>query len=208
MLRRWLRLRADFRAQVLVITHRRWFMAMALPNVSCLDRVCGGRIGFRSLPLGHRQLWQRRNSLFRVANRGVSSPSPAARRQLADLYIQAAAVTAVHSPINMFCNDPFLLGCMGVFSSCMMFSQQFHAWSHTPKWKLPPLVVALQGAGIILGRAEHAAHHRPPYNSNYCIVSGVLNRFLDKFKFFLALEVVVFRVVGVWPRSWGEPNSD
>ncbi|KAL0302049.1 UNVERIFIED_CONTAM: hypothetical protein Sradi_6481700 [Sesamum radiatum] len=62
------------------------------------------------------------------------------QRQLADLYIQAAAVTALHSPINMFCNDPFLLGCMGVFSSCMMFSQHFHAWSHTPKGKLLPLV--------------------------------------------------------------------
>ncbi|KAK4383404.1 Vacuolar protein sorting-associated protein [Sesamum angolense] len=39
-------------------------------------------------------------------------------------------------------------------------------------------------------------------------VSGVWNRFLDNFKFFLALEVVVFRVVGVRPRSRGKPNSD
>ncbi|KAL0302048.1 UNVERIFIED_CONTAM: Fatty acid desaturase 4, chloroplastic [Sesamum radiatum] len=135
-------------------------------------------------------------------------PSAITRRQLANnLYIPSAAVTVVFTPLNVVSADPALLGFAGVFAGCIMFSQQFHAWAHTPKGKLPPLVVAIQDAGIIVGRAQHAAHHRSPYNSNYCIVSGVWNRFLDRSKFFVAAEVAVFRVVGVRPRSWSEPNS-
>ncbi|KAI3466236.1 hypothetical protein Pfo_022899 [Paulownia fortunei] len=131
------------------------------------------------------------------------------KRQLANnLYISAALVTAAVLPINILSSDPVLLGFVGVFAGCIMFSQQFHAWAHTPKGKLPPLVAALQDAGIIVAQAQHAAHHRPPYNSSYCIVSGMWNRFLDKSKFFVALEVVLVQVVGYRPRSWSEPNSD
>ncbi|PIM98773.1 Ubiquitin-conjugating enzyme [Handroanthus impetiginosus] len=130
-------------------------------------------------------------------------------RQLANnLYIPAVAVTTAVTPINLLLNDPVLLGFVGVFAGCVMFSQLFHAWAHTPKRKLPAAVVALQDARIIVGRVQHAAHHRPPYNSNYCIVSGVWNRFLDKSKFFVALEVLFAAAIGARPRSWNDPNSD
>ncbi|EYU33633.1 hypothetical protein MIMGU_mgv1a021842mg [Erythranthe guttata] len=135
-------------------------------------------------------------------------PSTITKRQLANnLHIPAAFVTAAALPVNVVSGDPVLLAFAGAFAGCVMFSQQFHAWAHAPKWKLPPVVAALQDAGVILGRAQHAAHHRPPYNSNYCIVSGVWNRVLDKTKFFTAAEVVVEWVAGYRPRSWSEPNS-
>lgn len=87
-----------------------------------------------------------------------------------------------------------------------MMSQQFHAWAHGTKSRLPPVVVALQDAGVLVSRAEHAAHHRPPYNSNYCIVSGVWNGPLDEWKVFEAMEMVVFFRFGVRPRSWSVPE--
>ncbi|WZZ23329.1 hypothetical protein YC2023_124716 [Brassica napus] len=64
-----------------------------------------------------------------------------------------------------------------------MFSQQFHAWAHGTKSKLPPLVVALQDMGVLVSRKQHGEHHRAPYNNIYCIL-------------------------GVRPRSWSEPNSE
>ncbi|GJV94467.1 fatty acid desaturase 4, chloroplastic-like protein [Tanacetum coccineum] len=85
---------------------------------------------------------------------------------------------------------------------------QFHAWAHGTKSKLPPLVVALQDSGVLVSRSEHGAHHRPPYNNNYCIVSGVWNKLLDENKVFEALEMVIFFKFGLRPRSWSEPNSD
>jgi ubiquitin-conjugating enzyme E2 variant len=89
-----------------------------------------------------------------------------------------------------------------------MFSQKFHARAHGTKSKLPPLVVALQDVGLLVSRSQHAAHHREPYNNNYCIVSGVWKDFLDKNKFFEALEMALYIQLVVRPRSWSAPSTD
>ncbi len=69
-----------------------------------------------------------------------------------------------------------------IFLVCM--SQQFHAWSHMKKSELHPAVVALQEAGLLIGRKAHGAHHRAPFEGNYCIVSGWWNELLDNSLFF------------------------
>ncbi|EOY12432.1 hypothetical protein QUC31_001820 [Theobroma cacao] len=131
------------------------------------------------------------------------------RRQFANnLYALARNVTITVLPIDILCNDPVVQGFVSICAGCIMFSQQFHAWSHGTKSKLPPLVVALQDAGVLVSRLQHSAHHKPPYNSNYCIVSGVCNEFLDKNKVFEALEMVIFFKLGVRPRSWSEPGAE
>ncbi|KAJ8437701.1 hypothetical protein Cgig2_030723 [Carnegiea gigantea] len=93
-------------------------------------------------------------------------------------------------------------------SGCIMFSQQFHAWAHSTKSKLPKIVVGLQDLGVLVSRSQHADHHRPPYNSNYCIVSGVWNKFLDENKIFEILEMMLFFQLGLRPRSWSEPGLE
>ncbi|KAL8469999.1 hypothetical protein ACS0TY_032750 [Phlomoides rotata] len=131
------------------------------------------------------------------------------RRQFANnLHALARAVTFIVLPINLACDDPTVLGFVATCSGCIMLSQQFHAWAHTTKSKLPPLVVALQDGGVLVSRRQHAAHHRPPYNNNYCIVSGGWNEILDSSKLFEAMEMVIFFKFGVRPRSWSDPNSD
>ncbi|KAK6946882.1 Lipid desaturase domain [Dillenia turbinata] len=131
------------------------------------------------------------------------------KRQFANnLHALARAVTFVVLPIDFLCNDPIFSTFAGVCSGCIMFSQQFHAWAHCTKSKLPWLVVALQDLGILVSRSQHAAHHRPPYNNNYCIVSGVWNQFLDRQNVFEVLEMVLFFKFGVRPRSWSDPSSD
>ncbi|GLT59399.1 hypothetical protein SLA2020_322200 [Shorea laevis] len=131
------------------------------------------------------------------------------RRQFANnLHALARAITFSVLPIDLLCNDPIVHGFVALCSGCIMFSQQFHAWAHGTKSKLPPLVVALQDVGVLVSRSQHSAHHRPPYNNNYCIVSGVWNQFLDKHKVFEALEMVLFFRLGVRPRSWSEPSME
>ncbi|KAJ6423224.1 hypothetical protein OIU84_024208 [Salix udensis] len=109
---------------------------------------------------------------------------------------------------DLVCNDPIVNSFVGVCSGCIMFSQQFHAWAHGTKSKLPPIVVAMQDAGLLVSRSQHGAHHRQPYNNNYCIVSGFWNEFLDENKVFEALEMALYFKVGVRPRSWSEPTTD
>ncbi|XP_015898288.4 fatty acid desaturase 4, chloroplastic [Ziziphus jujuba] len=136
-------------------------------------------------------------------------PSTITRRELANnLHELARAVTFTVLPFDLFCDNPTILGFVGVWSGFVMFSQQIHAWAHGTKNQLPQLVVALQDLGLLVSPWQHAAHHRPPYNNNYCIVSGVWNKFLYRHKIFEALELVVFSKLGVRPRSWDEPNSD
>ncbi len=69
-------------------------------------------------------------------------------------------------------------------------------------------MVAPQDARLLVSRSQHAAHHRPPYDNNYYIVSGLWNEFLDKQKAFEALEMVLFFKLGVRPRSWSDPSCD
>ncbi|KAL6659411.1 hypothetical protein ACP70R_003451 [Stipagrostis hirtigluma subsp. patula] len=95
----------------------------------------------------------------------------------------------------------------GAFAACVVLSQQFHAWAHEKRRRLPPGVEALQDAGVLVSRAQHAAHHRPPYSTNYCIVSGMWNGVLDRYRVFEALEMVVYLRTGVRPRSWDETDA-
>ncbi|PKI67954.1 hypothetical protein CRG98_011550 [Punica granatum] len=72
------------------------------------------------------------------------------RREFANnLHALARAVAFSVLPIDLLCNDPTMLGFVAFFSGCIMFSQQFHAWAHGTKSRLPQLVVALQDAGIL-----------------------------------------------------------
>lgn len=97
---------------------------------------------------------------------------------------------------------------VGVMTSCVVFSQQFHCWAHSKKRQLPELVVGLQEKGILVSRLNHAAHHRAPYDNNYCIVSGMWNPVLDNSKFFKKLEVFIHSRWGVRPRCWDETSTE
>ncbi|KAF3795363.1 Fatty acid desaturase 4 [Nymphaea thermarum] len=131
------------------------------------------------------------------------------RREFANnLQALARATAFLLLPVDLLPGEPGLHAFAGTFLGCLMFSQQFHAWSHGTKSRLPPAVVALQDAGLLVPRAMHMAHHRPPYNNNYCIVSGVWNRLLDEANVFEALEMLVFFRFGVRPRCWSEPTLE
>jgi plasmanylethanolamine desaturase len=80
-----------------------------------------------------------------------------------------------------------------------MMTNQIHKWAHMPS---PPMSIrALQRCGVLLGHAEHAAHHEQPYNVRYCITTGWCNRPAEAIGFFRRLEVAVTFLTGAHPRS-------
>lgn len=97
-----------------------------------------------------------------------------------------------------------------LFLACM--SQQFHAWSHMKKSELPQVIHLAQEAGLLISRKDHGAHHKAPFDGNYCIVSGIWNPILDQGgdenSFFRVLERVIYNVWNVEPRCWHEPNDE
>ena len=73
---------------------------------------------------------------------------------------------------------------------------------------LPAPVLFLQDNGLILSRSAHMAHHKKPFESNYCIVSGHCNGPLDRLGFFRRMEAVVERLTGNKPRCQTEEVFD
>lgn len=60
-----------------------------------------------------------------------------------------------------------------------------------------------------MSRKAHGAHHKAPFEGNYCIVSGAWNPILDAGgdkSFFRRLERLVHAKTGVEPRCWHEPD--
>lgn len=70
----------------------------------------------------------------------------------------------------------------------------------------------VQEAGLLISRKAHGAHHKAPFEGNYCIVSGFWNGALDQQGsdqgFFRKLERFVAAKTGVEPRCWYEPKYE
>ena len=93
---------------------------------------------------------------------------------------------------------------VGVFTSLVVLSQQFHAWSHMKKSELPDLVLKAQDAGLLVGRRDHGQHHKAPFEGHYCIVNGYWNPLLDESGFFRQLEQIIYKQTGIAPRCWSD----
>ena len=67
------------------------------------------------------------------------------------------------------------------------------------------LLCHVQEAGILVSRRVHGAHHKAPFEGNYCIVSGFWNPILDAdgadASFFRKLERFVLAKTGEAPCS-------
>jgi ubiquitin-conjugating enzyme E2 variant len=98
--------------------------------------------------------------------------------------------------------SPHALAFGAVAMTFIMASQELHKWSHTMASQMPPVPDVLQRSGLILTRNAHLAHHRAPFDTNYCIVSGHMNAPLAALRFFPRLEALIFSLNGVKPRSW------
>ncbi|KAG7671734.1 putative Fatty acid desaturase 4, chloroplastic [Nannochloris sp. 'desiccata'] len=115
----------------------------------------------------------------------------------------------------LFAISPWTPAAFSVWSSSFLFlicmSQQFHAWSHMKRSQLNPLVYQAQQTGLLINRRDHGAHHKPPFNNNYCIVSGQWNSILDaggpEKSFFAMLEKFFYNQYGVEPRGWSDPDD-
>lgn len=79
----------------------------------------------------------------------------------------------------------FLLG--------IFFTNQFHRWAHLPS--PPQWIRRLQSTGLILGVAHHQRHHVAPYDTYYCITSGLMNPVLAKLRFFESIKAPLGRLV-------------
>lgn len=67
-------------------------------------------------------------------------------------------------------------------------ANEIHAWSHQ---RCSRPIRGLQLLGVLHSQEQHAAHHRRPYDKNYCVMTDWLNPVLTAFGFWLAVESVI-----------------
>jgi ubiquitin-conjugating enzyme E2 variant len=74
---------------------------------------------------------------------------------------------------------------------------EVHAWSHRggQGW----LVKLLQDAAIVQSPAQHARHHRPPFDRYYCTLTNLTNAVLERIEFWRGLEAAI-GIAGIRPK--------
>ena len=153
--------------------------------------------GHDDLPvIGHRLLVP-----FRVHH---LNPDDLLRRPFIDANGDAAfLVTPILLGLFAVPLDTVWAGPVAVFGFALcgvgMITNQIHKWAHMPSAPMP--IRMLQKSRLILGHAEHAAHHERPYDVHYCITTGWCNRPAEAMGLFRRLEAAITFLTGAHPRD-------
>jgi len=130
------------------------------------------------------------------------------RQTCNNLHQSAIATMPALLAFLLFVGNAYALIFGTVSMTFIMLAQELHKWSHYTKSDAPQAANLLQDAGFTVSRRAHLAHHKPPFENNYCIVSGHCNGLLDSLGFFAWLERLVYRINGIRPRSWTNERFD
>lgn len=79
-------------------------------------------------------------------------------------------------------------------------ANQFHKWAHRTRSENGPIIVSLQRWHILQTPAHHAVHHRGGKDTNYCVITNLVNPALELVRFWRGLEFLFCRVLGLRKR--------
>ena len=132
------------------------------------------------------------------------APWTISHRSFTNNVYKIAAATLPLLGLGLALLTPCGAACVAVVVYLQLVAQEFHRWTHTPPKLLPAWKRRLQRVGVALPFAEHIAHHKPPFDKHYCILTGRLNGLLDSEPVLLwrRLEALVHRINGQEPLSW------
>lgn len=57
--------------------------------------------------------------------------------------------------------------------------QMAHLWAHLPPDRVPGPVRLMHRSRVLLSKPEHDLHHTPPFDKDFCIMTGICNRPLN-----------------------------
>ena len=115
-------------------------------------------------------------------------------RSAAVLLVIGAVITGVAWSIGMLTWQFLLFVAIGANAN------EIHKWNHLPRKKRGKMVLALQNARLLQSAKHHGKHHVGSKDTNYCVVTNILNPVLDGVQFWHWLEWTVERLLGVSKR--------
>lgn len=77
-------------------------------------------------------------------------------------------------------------------------ANEIHGWAHQ---KCNRLIRGLQLLCLLSSPEDHAEHHEQPFNTDFCVMTGILNSGLELVAFWRTLETLIGKLTGIWPRS-------
>ena len=80
----------------------------------------------------------------------------------------------------------------------LSFANEVHRWNHVSRpgrW-----IQLIKDVGIIQSHRQHALHHKPPFDRNYCVLTSQINPILEAIGFWRGLEWFVFRLTFIKPK--------
>lgn len=77
-------------------------------------------------------------------------------------------------------------------------SNEVHCWEHIKPNKA---VLLFQKYKILQNKKTHALHHKRPYDTNYCVMTMMVNPLLNRINFWYYLERTVYLISGIDPRK-------
>jgi palmitoyl-[glycerolipid] 3-(E)-desaturase len=101
-----------------------------------------------------------------------------------------------------YLSGPMVTFFVTTFCVLEILSQEFHKWSHQMKSETPWIGNLLQKYHLAIGRVPHTKHHTLPFETNYCIISGICNPILDQYGFFRRLEHFIYQRNGIESNAW------
>lgn len=133
--------------------------------------------------------------------RGLGNYTPSAWASPVSLVSWAPLVAAnlADAPV------PVLAGTLSLVLGTTIYGV-FHMWSHKRQDDVPPIGRFLQKAHVAVSPQAHNKHHGLPWNSDFCLVSGLMNKPLQAIKFWPRYEKAVYAITGKAPESWNVPQ--
>jgi hypothetical protein len=110
-----------------------------------------------------------------------------------DLVLAGALILLVAGLLNLDSWPVWLFVVIGANAN------QIHKWAHMPPAAVPAWVNLLQRLHLLQSASHHAAHHRGGKDSNYCVITEVMNPVLDRIGFWRVLERILVPL-------WGAPR--
>ncbi len=93
--------------------------------------------------------------------------------------------------VNRFPESPLLtwpLAFLQMVSVISVQTNHVHKWAHLDPAQLSAPVRLLQKTGLILSPTHHRLHHQGKFDSNFCILSGVMDPLLERIAFWPRLK--------------------
>lgn len=80
-------------------------------------------------------------------------------------------------------------------------ANEIHKWNHVPRRNRNKIIVLLQTLKLVQTPAHHGKHHMGSKDTNYCVITNVVNPVLETVDFWRKLEKIIQMHLGLQKRT-------